>query len=153
MTGYDFFLEQNLPIIMPRMLALVICFMSLIADITLMFLIKKISIHISNQRLQKNYFLSSKSWWLCASKTFTIPKNFKSKPIIKVPSLKATLQMKKSSWVANISKLSKIVSWKPSFLVFFKYDTQSINKLTSLNYLRNRRFIIFFIYHCWNKIL
>ena len=78
----------------------------------------------SNWEWRKNYPPSSKSWWPCANRTSTTPKNFKSKSTIKISSPKTTPPAKKSDWVASTSKPSGIVSWKPNFLVFFEYYTQ-----------------------------
>ena len=94
------------------------------ADIIFGFLTKKTLISTQNREPRKNYPPSSESWWPCASRTSTMPKNFKSEPRIKVLSHKATVQATKSGWVANISKPSEIASLKPSFLVLFEYYTR-----------------------------
>ena len=113
------------PIIMPKMLAPAIHLSSSTADIIFAFPTKKkrFSILALSQKPQRNYPPSSENWWPFANRSFTIHKNFKSKPIKKVSSPKATPQATRSGWVVSTSKLSKIASWKPSFSVFFECYT------------------------------
>ena len=81
---------MSLPITMPKIPALTICVLSLIADIIFVFSIKKTSIPIQSQKPQKNYPLSFEICLLFINKTSTISKNFKYKLILKVSSLKIT---------------------------------------------------------------
>ena len=77
MIWYSSYYWLSLLIIMPRMLALAIRFLSLIADIIFGFLIKKTLISTQNWNPQKNYSPNFKIWWLSASKTSTTHKNIK----------------------------------------------------------------------------
>ena len=78
------------------------------------FLTKKILILAQNWNLRKNYPSNLEIWWPVVNKTHITLKNFRNKPMTKMLSLEAMLQATKSGWVASISKLSKIASWKPS---------------------------------------
>ena len=135
------------------MLALAIYLLSSTINIIFTFFIKKTLIYIQNQELYKNYFLSSKNWWPFTSRNSNTYKSFRTKPIIKKSNLGIILWIIKSGWLANTSKLIKIASLILSFSIFYKYFIWQINKFISLNCSKNKKFIMFFIYHCWNKIL
>lgn len=63
-----------MPITTLRTPTLAIQFSNLIADIIFAFLVRKILILTQNQELQKNFSLSSKSWWPVTNRTSTIYK-------------------------------------------------------------------------------
>ena len=125
--------------------------LSLTATTIFIYLIKKTLILVPNWDWLMNYWGSFKNLCRFAIRISIISKSLKSKPIIKAKSLEAIFLIIRFSWIANISKLNKIKSWKPNFLVFFKFCIQLANKPTNLNFQRNRKSMTFFIYPYWSK--
>ena len=118
----------------------------------LRFFLRKTPILALNWNQQTSYQQNYKIWWPFAKRTFTTLKSFKSKLIIKVSSIGATPQVTKFGWIANTLRLNKTRNLKLNFVDCFKCYNQQASKPISLNYQRNRRFTIFFIYYCWSRI-
>ena len=124
MIGQSSYQLPSLPTITPRMLAQAIPPSSSIADTIFAFPMRKILIPIQNQESWKNYPPSSKSWWLFASRTYTMYKSFKNGAMTRGSSPRAMHRVKRFGWVANTSKPSEITRWNPSFLVLFECYTR-----------------------------
>lgn len=129
-----------------------ICFLSWTTIIILAYLLRIKSTLTQDiaqlTKLQKRL----RKWCQFARKSYFMPRNCKSKPMIRAKSLITIYRVRSFGSMSNISGQSAIKNSKPGFLGRSKFFILVASSFTCLNYAQNGIFVTFFISYCLNKI-
>ena len=139
--------------IMPKIQLLVRYLSNLIVDIIPVSCSKKMLTLNPDQYWWVNYYQSFRNLWPSITKIFFTLKSLRNKLTIKEFNSRAIPLMTKFGWTVNISRSSKINSWKLSFLGRFESYIPWGSKRISWRFPKSKKFMIFFTYHSLSRIL